>query len=130
MFRNDLLDAIKQWRSQGDRIILMIDANENVLTGQLADSLRADEVGMVEAVHSRTPGPGPKTWFRGKESIDGIWISNDLVCKGTSYLPFHADLGDHRPVCIDLTISSVLGTNLPKIVPTKARRLNSKVKCI
>ena len=130
MFRDDLVEAIRQWRSQGNRIILMIDANENVLTGQLADSLAADEIDMVEAVHSRTPGPGPKTWFRGKESIDGIWISSDLVCKGASYLPFHEDLGDHRPVCIDLTILSVLGTNLPKIVPPKARRLNSKVKRI
>ena len=130
MFRDDLVEAIRQWRAQDDRVILMIDANENVLTGKLATCLADSDIGMVEAVHSRKAGPGPKTWFRGKEAIDGIWISSDLVCKGASYLPFHADLGDHRPTCIDLTISSVLGTNLPKIVPPKARRLHSKVKRI
>ena len=98
------MDSIRQWRSQGGRLIIIINANENVMTGRLADSLAADKIGMVDAVHSKAPGPGPKAWFRGKESIDGIWISSDLVWKGVSYLPFHEDLGNHRPVCIDITI--------------------------
>ena len=85
---------------------------------------------MNKAVHSVVPGPGPKTHFRGKEAIDGIWFSSDLDLISASYLPFHADLGDHRPVVADFTMESVLGKNLKKIVPPKARRLNSKVKKI
>ena len=44
-----------------------------------------------------------------------------------SYLPFHGDIGDHRPVVADATIQSILGTNIPTIIPPAARWLNSKV---
>ena len=44
-----------------------------------------------------------------------------------SYLPFHGEIGDHRPVIAAATIQSILGTNLPQIVPPAARQLNSKV---
>ena len=73
-------------------------------------------------------GMGPKTHFRGKESINGTWVSTDLEVTGASYLPFDPDVGDHRPVMIDITMESVLGATIPKIVPVKARQLNSKIK--
>ena len=47
---------------------------------------------------------------------------------GASYLPFDPDVSDHRLVMIDITMESVLGTTIPKIVPVKARQLNSKIK--
>ena len=72
-----------------------------------------------------TPGTSRKTWFRGKEAIDDIWFSSDLEVIAASYLPFHGDIGDHRPVVADATIQSILGTNLPKIIPPAARRLKS-----
>ena len=34
-----------------------------------------------------------------------------------AYLPFNKDLGNHRPIMIDVTIVLILGQNLPKIVP-------------
>ena len=37
------------------------------------------------------------------------------------------NIEDHRPVVADATIQSILGTNIPKIIPSAARRLNSKV---
>ena len=130
MFREDLLALLRGWRVKGHRVILMMDANENALDGCLCQALREDDIQMNEAVHSVVPGPGPNTHFRGKEAIDGIWFSSDLDLISASYLPFHADLGDHRPVVADFTMESVLGKNLKKIVPPKARRLNSKVKKI
>ena len=77
-----------------------------------------------------TPGQGPKTHFRGKQSIDGIWYTPDLELKGASYLSFDADMGDHRPVMADFTEASLLGVNLPNIVPPDARRLNCKIERI
>ena len=64
---------------------------------------------MREVVHSETKGPGPKTWFRGSESIDGIWIFSEIDIIGASYLLFGGSLGDHRPMMADLTMGSVLG---------------------
>ena len=82
---------------------------------------------MEEAVHSQMPGrSGPKTWFS-TESIDGIWTTDDIEVIAASYLPFDAHVGDHRPVVADFSMTSVLGTNTKRIIPLKARLLNSKI---
>ena len=130
MFRDDLLSALRIWRSNGKRVILMMDANEHVSDGKMCSQLRQSDIDMHPSVDSMTPRTSPKTWFRGKEAIDDIWFSSDLEVIAASYLPFHGDIGDHRPVIADATIQSILGTNLPKIIPPAARQLNSKVDCI
>ena len=132
LFRRHIVDAIKRWRTKGDRVVLMMDANENVLDGVLSKRLAEDDIRMREAVHRMVPGRrGPATHFRGNSqkngAIDGIWISDDVELIGASYLPFDGDLGDHRPVVVDLQMRSVIGTSICRIVPPKARKLNSKV---
>ena len=107
LFRDKLCKEIAHWRSLGDRIILMMDANENVTDGILAKRLM--KLGLTEAVHSQNPGPGPKTHIRGSQSIDGIWVSPEIVIRGASYLPFIKDLGNHRSTAMDVTIASLLG---------------------
>ncbi len=130
MFRDDLLDFIKSRRQKNERVVLMMDANKNVGTGVMSKELAQEGIDMKEAVHGMTAGLGPKTHFRGKESIDGIWVSTNQEVTGASYLPFDPDVGNHRPVMIDITMESVLGATIPKIVPVKARRLNSKIKSV
>ena len=90
-------------------MVLIMDANENVLHGPMCKQLVTDDLKMREVVHSATPGAGPKTWFRGSESIDGIWVLSDIEVIRASYLPFDSSLGDHRPVMADLTMGLVLG---------------------
>ena len=66
--------------------------------------LAGEELQMREVVASQMKGQrGPNTWFRGKDPIDGIWITNDLEVIRAGYLPFDANVGDHRPVMADLT---------------------------
>ena len=106
----------------------MMDANENVWSGDLAQQLRQEGLDMEEAVHSQMPGrSGPKTWFRGTESIGGIWTTDDIEVIAALYLPFDAHVGDHRPVIADFSMKSVLGTNTKRIIPYKACRLNAKI---
>ena len=50
----------------------------------------------------------------------------EIKIQGASYLSFIKDLGDHRVTAIDVTIASLLGMDLPKIVCAKARWLNSQ----
>ena len=50
----------------------MMDANDVVFDGQLSKALAEDGLEMKEAVHLTRRGPGPKTYFRDKASIDGI----------------------------------------------------------
>ena len=79
---------------------------------------------MREVVHSATTGPGPKTWFRGPQSINGIRVFSGIDVISASYLPFDILIGDQRPVMANLTISI---KHLKNIVSVQARRLNSKV---
>ena len=74
--------------------------------------------------------PGPKTYFRGKDAIDDIWVSEEIETSAAAYLPFDPELGDHRPVAVNISKKSLLGTQGPRIKPPAARRLNSKVKRI
>jgi hypothetical protein len=109
----------------------MMDSNENVVDGWLSTRPAEDDIRRREAVHRAVPGKkGPPTHFKGNElnngAIDGIWLSNDLELLSASYLPFDGELGDHRPVVVDIHMRSVLGTLLHRIVPPKARRLNSR----
>ena len=78
LFRDDLLHVLRRWRGQGDRVILIMDANENVLHGPMYKQLAKEDINMKEVVHSKTLGAAPKTWFRGSEAIDGIWVSSDI----------------------------------------------------
>ena len=100
LFRDELCKELEHLRSLGDQIILMMDVNENVTDGILVKRLK--KLGLTEAVHFQTPDPGPNTHIRGSQSIDGIWVSPEIVIRGASYLPFIKDLGDHRAPAMDV----------------------------
>ena len=129
MFCDDLCEVLKTWRSKGDRIILMMDANDNVFSGKLSKRLAEEPIDMKEAVHGVKPGQGPNTHIRNTKSvpINGIWHTPEIQVRKASYLPFDLCLGDHRPVVVDFSQASILGVNLPRVVASEARRLNSKI---
>ena len=81
----------------------MIDANENVTDLILAGMLA--ELGLQEAVHMRTEGPGPNTHVRGLEVIYGIYVFQEIQeikVTRVSYLFFDKGLGNHKPVMISM----------------------------
>ena len=61
MFREDLCRELRHWRSLGDQVLLMMDANENVLEGAMVKKMAKPDIGLRAAVHSQVPGHGPKT---------------------------------------------------------------------
>lgn len=130
MFKDDLCAVLEQWMVQGNRIILMMDANDNVLNGHIAKALAKDGIKLKEVVHAETQGHGPKTNFRGSQSIDGILYTLDLELMGPSNLLFDSDMSDHRLMMADFTKQSLLGVNLPNIVLPNGCRLNCKIERI
>ena len=72
LFREDLLAVLRRWRGKGNRVVLIMDANKNVLHGAMCKQLTREDLRTREVVHSATAGLGPKTWFRYSESIGGI----------------------------------------------------------
>ena len=57
-------------------------------------------------------------------------MSEEIETGAAAYLPFDPELGDHRPVVVNINKKSLLGTQGPRIKPPSARRLNSKIKRI
>ena len=79
MFCDDLCTLLQDWQSQNDRIILLMDANNNVHNGTLSKRLAGDLIQMKEAVHKVKRGQGPNTHIRGSEPFDGIWHTPELL---------------------------------------------------
>jgi hypothetical protein len=70
-FREDLLRQMKQWRKDGERLIMCLDAND---PGELERRLtKLDGLGMKEVVGEFTAWQLRATYFRGSEPIDGVW---------------------------------------------------------
>ena len=115
MLKEDLCAVLKQWRGLGNRIVLLMNANDNVLNGHIAQALAEEDIELKEVVHLMASGLGPKTNFRGKQLIDGIWYTPDLELRGASYLPLDADMGDHLPVMADFTKNLLLGETCPTL---------------
>ena len=64
MFRKDLLRQLQKQRSKEDRIVLMMDVNEDMLEGMMRRQIRHKDTGMREVVHSFAGSEGPKTYFK------------------------------------------------------------------
>ena len=72
-FREDLGKLLKEWRAAGDKLIVCLDANENIYMQALGKLLTDPEgLGMIEAVGRYTGKKIGLTYFRGQLPIDGI----------------------------------------------------------
>ena len=58
MFREDLLAVLQRWQEKGDRVVLIIDVNEDVIDGAMFKQLASDDLQMREIVHSETKDQG------------------------------------------------------------------------
>ena len=82
---------------------------------------------MTEVIGNFTGQKLGATFFRGSKPIDGIWATNDIEISNACLLPVGMGMGDHRILCIDFSLRSVVGENPHKIVRMKARRVNSNI---
>ena len=123
LMREALANQLKTWRNQGEKLILLIDSNENMAGGPLARMLTEPELDMRDAVLHRTQVSGPATFIRGQRQIDGAWVTPDINIRSARFLPFFFGVGDHRAIVLDIPIYSILGGDIHKISRPTSRRL-------
>ena len=123
LMRQALIEKLKEWRSQGEKIILFIDSNEDMATGPLSRMLANDDLAMVDAVRLKSNAPGPPTFVRGRRQIDGAWVTPDVNVERACFLPFFFGVGDHRAIIVDIPIHSLLGGDIHTIARPSSRRL-------
>ncbi len=70
LFVVDFISQLQIWQQQGDRLLIFIDMNKNVLTRHLAKYMT--KIGLKEVTHWEWGINKLHTYFRGTEPIDGV----------------------------------------------------------
>jgi hypothetical protein len=122
IFRSHLLKVMHKWRENGERLILLVDGNEDLPKHHLGNSLRA-ELNMIDLVEERTGVSGPATFCRGSEKNDGAFATRDIECTGARFVPLRDGRGDHRSIILDFAYCSLIGKEKLVVERPQARRL-------
>jgi len=123
LFESDLLWQLQIWLTLGDRVILMMDCNSQVLTGRLGRALF--QLGLREITKDFVGELCPNTHISGSEHIDGVWATADITVTAVKWLTYEESPGDHRACVFDFTTHSAIGTTERRIVRPQCRRLIS-----
>ena len=127
-FRNDLVRQLELWRAAGDRLIVCMDANEDIYRKSIGKTLTSrDGLKMTEVVGDFTGRQLGATFFRGSKPIDAIWATPDLVVTGACVMPAGYGVGDHRLFVVDFLTTSMIGARPIRVERLGARRLNTSI---
>ena len=78
-FYDDLFQEVSQWKQDGEKIIICLDANEDIQTCETEAFFRA--VGMKEYIltsHTGRTPPATQNRNTKREPIDGLWVTQGL----------------------------------------------------
>ena len=103
-FRNDLVDLLGKWRSEGDKLIVCLDTNKHIYKKLIGKSLTdIDGLAIKEVVGDFTGKAVGSTFFRGSKPIDGVWATSDISVCNATIMPAGYGVGDHRLFVINFT---------------------------
>ena len=92
----ELIKQMKIWRSQGDRLIICLDANNHIYNGAIGTALTdINGLAMKEVVLNATGKELGTTYFKGITPIDGIWETSDIGIANACVVPAGYGIGDH-----------------------------------
>ena len=101
-FHDDLVAQLKKWREEGDRLVVCLDANEDIYKKSLGKSLtKSDGLRMSEVVGDFMGKKIGPTFFRGSKPIDGIWATPDIAIAHACIMPVGLGVGDHHLFVVD-----------------------------
>ena len=120
-FWKDFMEEVDEWLEQGDQLVIAGDWNSDVRKRNFLEKLKQRNLWPAITGMHGTEGPG--TFHNGSVPIDEIFISPSLKITGCGYMEHGINIGDHRPIWIDISKSSALGSSLPPIPSFQARRL-------
>ena len=124
LFMRYLITKIKEWISQGDPLIPMLDANKDMKNGNLSRAIGSEpKLKMKDLVRERECTDVLEKWCRGTKHIDGAFATTDVDFWGDRFIPFCFGIRDHRAVLVDITHQSLLEEQVLKVVRPQVRRL-------
>ena len=123
LFDSDLSKQIKEWREQGERIVLVIDINGHPLHNELYPQLQERQTDMEEFSHKCWGPKAPYTHPAGKSPINGAYKSSKIEIVNLCMFTFTESPGDHRSLCFDNSTRSLLGKFRYKVCQPVSKRL-------
>ena len=125
LLQKDLCAALESWLGDGEHIFLMLDANQDIRSGPLAQAFK--DLGLNEGIlsrHSDLQPPVP-TQQLGSKPIDGFFTTLDLTHCQSGYLAFGEGFGsDHRLAWMDIPFEVAFGHNPPNLYHLDPSRLS------
>jgi hypothetical protein len=109
LFDKDLVHQCKIWCKSGERIILLMDANEHVLNRKFSRVLSRTGLDLEEFTHKCWGAYLPYTHINGSIPINGGYISPEVEVLNVCMLPFLDSPGDHQTFIIDISTRLLLG---------------------
>jgi hypothetical protein len=108
-FREQLIAQLKQWREQGDRLIVCLDANKDIHRKAIGKELTDTEgLALREVVGEFTNKKIGPTCFRGSKPIDGVWATLDITVANACIMPVGYGIGNHRLFVIDFHAADLI----------------------
>jgi hypothetical protein len=130
----DVHSLLQTWWQARERLVVFIDANENMTQGPFHDMFTGPDLQMREAVSHRHLDPCwqytasyQKGDTLGKWPIDGVYVTPNLPIDASTWLNFMPHLGDHRFAVLDVNSKALVGDNLLKVIRPQARRLSCNI---
>jgi hypothetical protein len=128
LFCEHLLELIAECKSQGEEVVLYIDANENVYTGRLAKALSTDDFNMKEQYFTVTGKQAPPSHSTGHRPITGLFATAGVRFRNIFQSAHHSGLGDDRFTVYDVEALSVVGSPLRHAKQPANRLLRMEVE--
>ncbi len=123
LFKEHLAAKLKEWRSEGDCLVMCMDVNEHIYKKSIGKELTDPEgLNMSKVVGDFTQQPVGSRFFRGSKPIDRVWATLDISISNTVIMPAGYGIGDHCLFVIDMATRDLVGESL---VRPASRRLNT-----
>ena len=127
LMQSHLCNQIRNWQNNGENIVLLIDANENLArTGPLQSLLLHDcqLIDPIREIHANPKTSLPATSLTGSVPIDSIFVSPQLrnITRG-GWIRIEESIGDHRALFIDIPTHTLLGEEPFTVQRHTARKL-------
>jgi hypothetical protein len=111
------LAQLQQWRDQDDKLIVCLDANEDVYWKSLGKALTSvDGLAIKEVISDFTGSRLGATYFRGSKPINAVWTTSDIQIAGACVMPAGYGIGAYRLFVMDFVASLLVGLAPWKIV--------------
>jgi hypothetical protein len=123
IFDSDLSKQIREWRTSGERIVLLMDVNRHPLHNKLYNRFKVEQTEMEEFSHKCWGPKEPYTHTRGKYPIDGAYKTPEVEIVNLSMLIFAESPGNHRSLLFNISTHSLLGEHKYKVCCPVSRQL-------